>query len=40
MIFMPCRDGQSHAPDEWAETDDIAPGAAVLLEAVRVLDGS
>ncbi|MGN6100810.1 MAG: Zn-dependent hydrolase [Devosia sp.] len=38
MVFAPCRGGRSHAPDEWAETDDIALGAAVLLEAVRRLD--
>ena len=38
MIFVPCRGGRSHAPDEWAETDDIALGAAVLLEAVARLD--
>ncbi|MDK1490217.1 Zn-dependent hydrolase [Sinorhizobium sp. 7-81] len=39
MIFIPCRDGRSHAPEEWAENDDIALGAAVLFEAVRRLDG-
>ena len=38
MIFIPCRDGRSHTPDEFAETDDIALGAAVLLEAVQRLD--
>ena len=38
MIFVPCREGRSHSPDEWAETDDIALGAAVLLEAVTRLD--
>src|SRR5690606_3504244 len=38
MIFIPCRDGRSHAPEEWAENEDIALGAAVLLEAVRRLD--
>ena len=39
MIFIPCREGRSHAPEEWAENDDIALGAAVLLDAVRRLDG-
>ncbi|WEX76413.1 Zn-dependent hydrolase [Sinorhizobium numidicum] len=39
MIFIPCRDGRSHAPEEWAENDDIALGAAVLFEAMRRLDG-
>jgi N-carbamoyl-L-amino-acid hydrolase len=38
MVFVPCRGGRSHAPDEWVETDDIALGAAVLLEAGRRLD--
>jgi N-carbamoyl-L-amino-acid hydrolase len=38
MIFIPCRDGRSHAPEEWAENEDIALGAAVLLEAVQALD--
>jgi N-carbamoyl-L-amino-acid hydrolase len=38
MIFIPCRDGRSHAPEEWAENEDIALGAAVLLEAVQRLD--
>jgi len=38
MIFVPCRDGRSHAPDEFATTEDIALGAQVLLEAVLALD--
>jgi N-carbamoyl-L-amino-acid hydrolase len=38
MIFIACREGRSHTPDEWAENDDIALGAAVLFEAVRKLD--
>ncbi len=38
MIFVPCADGRSHAPDEFATTQDIALGAAVLLDAVLALD--
>lgn len=38
MIFIACRDGRSHAPDEWADNDDIALGTATLFEAVRQLD--
>lgn len=38
MIFIPCLDGRSHAPEEFAKTEDIALGAAVLLEAVKTLD--
>lgn len=38
MIFVPCVDGRSHSPDELASIDDIALGAAVLLDAIRALD--
>ncbi|WP_438753144.1 Zn-dependent hydrolase [Pararhizobium sp. O133] len=38
MIFIACREGRSHTPDEWADNDDIALGTAVLFEAVRKLD--
>jgi len=38
MIFVPCVDGRSHSPDEFAATEDIALGAAVLLDAVIALD--
>ena len=38
MIFVPCRGGRSHAPEEFAEIDDIALGAAVLFNAVIQLD--
>lgn len=33
MIFIPCRGGLSHHPDEWAEPDHVAAGAQVLLDA-------
>jgi N-carbamoyl-L-amino-acid hydrolase len=38
MVFVPCKDGKSHTPEEWAEPDAIAAGAAVMLEAVRRFD--
>jgi len=38
MIFIPCKDGRSHCADEWAETDDIALGTAVLFQAVQEMD--
>ena len=38
MIFVPCVDGRSHSADEFAATEDIALGAAVLLDAVKALD--
>lgn len=34
MIFVPCRDGLSHHPAEWAEPGDLAAGARVLAEVV------
>lgn len=38
MLFVPCRDGKSHAPEEWAEPEALAAGAATLYQAVRILD--
>jgi N-carbamoyl-L-amino-acid hydrolase len=38
MVFVPCREGRSHTPEEWAEPEAIAAGAAVLLEAVIAFD--
>ena len=38
MIFVPCRDGRSHAPDELIEPHQAADGARVLFETVRRLD--
>lgn len=38
MVFVPCRGGRSHCPEEWAYTDALAAGGAVLYEAVMRLD--
>lgn len=38
MVFVPCREGRSHAPEEWATPEAIAAGAATLLETVMRLD--
>lgn len=38
MVFIPCRDGRSHCPEEWAELDDIVTGAQVLAGALLRLD--
>ncbi len=40
MVFVPCRKGKSHAPEEWADREAIAAGAAVIYQAVRALDQS
>ena len=33
MVFIPCKDGISHHPDEHATDEDLVNGTAVLLEA-------
>lgn len=38
MVFVPCRAGKSHAPEEWADREAIAAGAAVIYQAVKALD--
>ena len=37
MIFIPCRDGVSHRPDEYSSPDQIRAGVAVLAETLRLL---
>ncbi len=39
MIFIPCRAGISHAPEEWSEPEQVCAGAQVLLDvAVKWLE--
>ncbi len=37
MIFIPCRDGVSHRPDEYAEPADMAAGVRVLAHTLATL---
>jgi N-carbamoyl-L-amino-acid hydrolase len=37
MIFIPCRDGVSHRPDEYARPEDIANGVRVLAQTLAKL---
>jgi allantoate deiminase len=37
MVFVPCRDGISHAPEEEADPADAALGAEVILKAIGSL---
>jgi len=39
MLFIPCRNGYSHRPDEYASPEDIARGALVLAETLAGLAG-
>jgi ureidoglycolate amidohydrolase len=37
MLFIPCRNGYSHRPDEYASPEDIARGVAVLADTLAAL---
>jgi N-carbamoyl-L-amino-acid hydrolase len=37
MLFIPCRAGISHRPDEYASPEHIANGVRTLAEALRLL---
>ncbi|PLB34551.1 M20 family metallo-hydrolase [Aspergillus candidus] len=34
MIFVPCKDGLSHHPEEFCSADDCATGTSIILQAV------
>lgn len=38
LLFVPSRDGMSHAPDEYTAPGDLARGAQLLLDTVREAD--
>jgi allantoate deiminase len=40
MVFVPCRDGISHAPEEDADSADAALAAEIILNAIRRLSGA
>jgi ureidoglycolate amidohydrolase len=37
MLFIPCRNGYSHRPDEYASPEDIEAGVTVLAETLAAL---
>jgi ureidoglycolate amidohydrolase len=37
MIFIPCRDGVSHRPDEYSSPADITTGAAILAQTLAAI---
>jgi ureidoglycolate amidohydrolase len=37
MLFIPCRNGYSHRPDEYASPEDIEAGVTILAETLAVL---
>jgi beta-ureidopropionase / N-carbamoyl-L-amino-acid hydrolase len=38
MVFIPCKDGRSHTPEEWASEEAVAAGTRVVLEAILKVD--
>ncbi|WP_051663264.1 M20 family metallo-hydrolase [Alicyclobacillus macrosporangiidus] len=40
LVFIPCRDGISHHPDEYARERDMQTGVDVLLDTVLALAGA
>jgi len=39
MIFIPCRDGVSHRPDEFSSSEQIEPGVRVLAQTLAQTTG-
>jgi N-carbamoyl-L-amino-acid hydrolase len=40
MLFVACREGRSHCPEEWADPAHLAAGTRVLLELILRLDAA
>ena len=40
MIFVPCRDGVSHRPDEYAAPEHIVDGVKVLARTLAELSAA
>lgn len=40
LVFIPSRDGVSHAPEEWSDWSDIEKGANLMLAALVRLSGA
>ena len=38
MIFIPCKDGISHCPEEYTDIESIVKGAQCLLKTILMLD--
>jgi N-carbamoyl-L-amino-acid hydrolase len=39
MLFIPCKEGKSHCPEEWTETKNMVNGSQCLLKTLLILDG-
>lgn len=40
MIFVPSKDGISHAPEEWTDWEDVKTGANLLLHTIAILSAA
>jgi N-carbamoyl-L-amino-acid hydrolase len=40
MVFIPCKNGWSHRPDEYSKPEDLAAGVAVLAETLKTLSAA
>jgi N-carbamoyl-L-amino-acid hydrolase len=38
MVFIPCKGGRSHTPEEWTTPDQLARGTEVMLDALLRFD--
>ncbi len=38
MLFIPCKEGRSHCPEEWSEFEHIGCGVEVLANAILTVD--
>ena len=38
MVFIPCKDGRSHCPEEWIEPSQLLDGTRVLAATLLKLD--
>jgi len=38
MVFIPCKAGMSHCPEEWSEPEQVAAGASVIFDALLAFD--
>jgi N-carbamoyl-L-amino-acid hydrolase len=38
MVFIPCKGGRSHTPEEWTTPDQLALGTEVMLDAILRFD--
>jgi N-carbamoyl-L-amino-acid hydrolase len=39
MVFIPCKGGRSHTPEEWTTADQLGIGTEVMLDAILRFDG-